>query len=221
LSPACPDWNQDDPRDLPRIVANAKALRAAVENDASLRPAPTLAMAETWHRAIYDHVFVPHADYVGHVRDSDPQFPCLVDYEVSVGSANGVKASDVPAALDSFIRATQQIVLALDRAVPAGTIARSRPEVQAIVRLCAYAHGEWIRIHPFANGNGRTARILANWIAVRYGLPAFVRIKPRPDDALFAGAAAASMRGDHGPTEAMFAEMLIDALEASDRLPSA
>ena len=217
MSLACPDWNQDDPRDLPRIIANAKALRAAVENDALSRPAPTLALAEAWHRRIYDHVFVPHSDYVGHVRDSDPQFPCLVDYEVGVGSADGIKASDVPAALESFIRATRQVVLALDRAVPTGTIVRSRPEVQAIVRLCAYVHGEWIRIHPFANGNGRTARIWANWIAVRYGLPAFVRIKPRPDDALFAGVAAASMRGDHRPAEAMFAQMLMNALAASNR----
>jgi fido (protein-threonine AMPylation protein) len=221
LSPGsnCPDWSQDDPRDIPRIIENVKALRAVVENDAIERPAPSLAMAEAWHRQIYDRVFVPHPDYVGHVRDSDPRFPCLIDYEVAVGSAEGVKASQVPAALDSFIRAIRQVASSLDRAVPAGTIARSRPEVQAIVRLCAYTHGEWIRIHPFANGNGRTARVWANWIAVRYGLPAFVRIKPRPDGALFAGAAGASMRGDHGPTEAMFARMLADALAAASRLP--
>ena len=85
----------------------------------------------------------------------------------------------------------------------------------AIVRLCAYAHGEWIRIHPFANGNGRTARVWANWIAVRYGFPPFVRIKPRPDDVLFAGAAELSTRGDHRPTEAIFASMLDEALRAA------
>jgi hypothetical protein len=212
LSPACPDWNQDDPADLPRIIANVKALWPSIANDAVTRPLPALAIAEAWHRQIHDGVSVPHPDYIGHIRDSDPQFPCLVDYEVAVGSARGVKASDVPAELEAFIRATRQIVSALDTAVPPGTIARSRPEVQAIVRLCAYSHGEWIRIHPFANGNGRTARVWANWLAVRYGLPAFVRIKPRPDDALFAGAAAASMRGRHQPTEAMFAQMLADAV---------
>jgi hypothetical protein len=49
---------------------------------------------------------------------------------------------------------------------------------------------------------------------VQYGLPPFVRIKPRPADVLFAGAAAMSMRGDHRATEVMFVSMLDDALAA-------
>lgn len=32
-----------------------------------------------------------------------------------------------------------------------------------------YAHYEFIRIHPFNNGNGRTGRILMNWIALKFG----------------------------------------------------
>ena len=28
----------------------------------------------------------------------------------------------------------------------------------AVVKLAAWAHGEWIWIHPFINGNGRPAR---------------------------------------------------------------
>lgn len=54
-------------------------------------------------------------------------------------------------------------------------------------------HGLWVRIHPFANGNGRTARLWV-WAALRYGLPSFVRTKPRPD----ATAYAAAMQGDYG-----------------------
>lgn len=208
----CPDWNEDRPGDLPTIIANIKNLWPLIEADATTRPVPSLALAIEWHRRIYDGVGVPLADYVGHVRDSDPQFPCLVDYEVAVGTSRGVRARDVPASLDAFVSATALVVAALDAAVPPGAIASDPPAVAAIVRLCAYAHGEWIRIDPFANGNGRSARVWANWIAVRYGLPPFVRIKPRPDDVLFAGAAEMSMRGDHLPTEAMFASMLGDAL---------
>ena len=215
----CPDWNEDRPGDLSRIIANIKALWPVVEADAIARPAPSLAIALEWHCRIYDRVAVPHPDYVGRVRDSDPQYPCLIDYEVAVGTARGVRARDVPGALDAFARATTTVVAALDAAVPPGTVASSPPAVPAIVRLCAYVHGEWIRIHPFANGNGRTARVWANWIAVRYGLPPFVRIKPRPDDVLFAGVAEMSMRGDHRPTEAMFASMLGDALRATIDLP--
>ena len=217
--PACPDWNEDNPADLPRIIANIRDLWPAIEADAIARPAPSLAIALEWHRRIYDCVAVPYLDYVGQVRDSDPHHPCLVDYEVSVGTARGVRARDVPAALDAFVRAVTTVVTALDTAVRPGVVVSSPPAVAAIVRLCASAHGEWIRIHPFANGNGRTARVWANWIAVRYGLPPFVRIKLRPDAVLFTGAAEMSMRGDHRPTEAMFASMLDDALRAATGQP--
>ncbi len=32
-----------------------------------------------------------------------------------------------------------------------------------------YAHYEFIRIHPFNNGNGRTGRILMNLVAMKFG----------------------------------------------------
>jgi cell filamentation protein len=32
-----------------------------------------------------------------------------------------------------------------------------------------FAHYEFIRIHPFNNGNGRTGRILMNIIALKFG----------------------------------------------------
>lgn len=70
----------------------------------------------------------------------------------------------------------------LDTAVPAGRIPTALGVVAAIVRLCACAHGEWIRIHPFANGNGRT------------------------------GAGEMSIRRDHRPTEAMFVSLLQDGI---------
>jgi hypothetical protein len=212
LTSACPDWSDDQPTDLPRIVANIAGLWPSVEADAKARTTPSLELALMWHQAIYDGVSVPDADYVGAIRDSDPAHPCLVDYEVGVGSAPGVLARDVPDALDAYIRAVRQVIASLDRAVPSATTPNEGPVVMATVRLCAYAHGEWVRIHPFANGNGRTARVWANWLAVRYGLPGFVRIKPRPEDALFAGAAAMSMRGDHRATEVLFVAMLNDAL---------
>lgn len=185
-----------------------------VEADAASRPAPSLAIALDWHRRIYAGVAVPHADYVGNVRDSDPSFPCLIDYEVGVGSAPGVVARDVPGALDAFFRAATTVTSTLDGAIPVGGPPTTPATISAVIRLCAQAHGEWIRVHPFANGNGRTARVWANWFALRYGLPPFVHIKPRPADVHFSGAAQMSMRGDHRATEAMFARMLTDALLA-------
>ncbi|MEA2690858.1 MAG: hypothetical protein QOJ16_245, partial [Acidobacteriota bacterium] len=83
----------------------------------------------------------------------------------------------------------------------------------AVLTLCAWAHSEWVRIHPFANGNGRTARLWVNSIAMRYGLPPFLRIRPRPGDG-YGRVSAAAMRGDWRPTVALFRQMYINSLRA-------
>ena len=80
-------------------------------------------------------------------------------------------------------------------------------KLRGVLSLCAVLHGEWARIHPFANGNGRTARLWANWGALRYGLPPFVTVKPRPGEP-YGLAAMASMSGNHAATIAAFHEML-------------
>nr|GFD18335.1 hypothetical protein [Tanacetum cinerariifolium] len=38
-----------------------------------------------------------------------------------------------------------------------------------LVALLAYAHHRFVAIHPFTNGNGRTARLLTNFLAFRHG----------------------------------------------------
>ena len=82
----------------------------------------------------------------------------------------------------------------------------------AVIDLCAWAHAEWVRIHPFANGNGRTARIWANALLMRYGLPPAIRLRPRPDGG-YGDAGAAAMNGDWRATVAVFSRMLAESLE--------
>jgi len=71
--------------------------------------------------------------------------------------------------------------------------------LNAILELAAWAHAEWVRIHPFANGNGRTARLWANSIMLRYSLPPVVRLRPRPNGG-YGDAAGRSMKGEWEPT---------------------
>ena len=48
------------------------------------------------------------------------------------------------------------------------------------VNLAAWVHAEFVRIHPFSDGNGRTARILMNFILLKYGyLPIVIQYKDR------------------------------------------
>ncbi len=94
----------------------------------------------------------------------------------------------------------------LDEDLPVGK-ELDADELAAIIDLCAWAHAEWVRIHPFTNGSGRTARLWANFLAMRYGLPPFVRLRPRPD-AGYEDDGAKAMQGDWKPTAVVFRRLL-------------
>ena len=146
----------------------------------------------------------------------DSRFPELYGYEVEIGGVPGLPSVSVPQALVGFQAAARAACAQLDDVIepsPAATVALGSVQLHGVLTLCAFLHGEWVRIHPFANGNGRTARLWANWAALRYGLPPFLTIKPRPGQ-LYAAAGMASMRGDHRVALAVFRQMLDEYLAA-------
>jgi hypothetical protein len=219
---AGPGWRDDDAADAPRIAANAAALvRALRDHTAAARSLPLLDDARAWHAQLYAGCDVPVDCYLGHFR-GDPTCPELVDYEVGLGPVlgdgyperMGIPAALVADELDVFIAGVHRALGVLDSVVLQRQRPRTVDELHSIVALIAEVHGEWVRIHPFANGNGRTARIWAAFLALRYGLPVFVRLKPRPDDVAYARAAKRSMgrppdfRGDHSEAVAVFGHML-------------
>jgi fido (protein-threonine AMPylation protein) len=187
---------------------NIASLLPQFQAEAATRPLPTIALAQDWHRAIYAGVQLPEPYYAGEVRDSDPSFPELYGYEVAVGGVRGTPSKDVPAELARFEQRIQTACGVLDAAVPLGQLPPDDQVLQSVLTACAIVHGEWIRIHPFANGNGRTARLWATWVGMRYGLPPFIEIKPRPAGTAYAAAASASMRGDHRLCLVLFDQML-------------
>lgn len=207
-------WFEDPPEDLPRIRANLRGLLAEIARAAPQRRRPTVAMAQEWHRRVYEGVTLPVKYYAGEIRDSDPDYPELIDYEVLVGSYPGVAAKHVPAALEPFQRDLQRQVADLDQQVPVAESGKPWPgdrlALDAFLDLCSFTHGEWVRIHPFANGNGRIARLWVNWCALRYGLPPFLRLKPRPEAEEYGNAAGLSMRGDHEPMKAFLLDLLLE-----------
>lgn len=122
---------------------------------------------------------------------------------------SGAAPSAVAEELGRFEARLVRAVEALDRAIDQ-TGVETEDQLRAVIDLCAWTHGEWVRIHPFANGSGRTARLWVNHIAMRYGLPPFARLRPRPDGGYGAGAAA-SMTGDWKKMIPIFDDMLATA----------
>jgi len=201
-------WNEDRPEDRVLIERNSSALLRQIVGEAELRRLPSVPLAQSWHRRIYEGVALPVWYFAGEIRDSDPEYPELIGYEVAVGAAEGLPSAEVPSELVLFESSVQMAVSHLDSLIPVDSKPANVELVNSVITLCALAHGEWVRIHPFANGNGRTARLWANWCAARYGLPLFVRVKPRPSGAAYAQAAADSMRGDHRLAVRAFLDML-------------
>lgn len=204
-------WNEDPPGSESRILENAEALLRELAAEADRRLPPTVAMAQQWHRRLYRGIELPVPYYAGEPRDSDPACPELQGYEVAVGTARGAPSELVPAALRSFEASAQRAVTPLDAAIAPARQPSDGRRLHGVLSLCAAMHGEWVRIYPFANGNGRTAKLWANWAALRYGLPPFVTIKPRPGDP-YGLAAMASMSGNHTATIAAFSQMLRERL---------
>ena len=127
---------------------------------------------------------------------------------VQVAGSEAVPSGEVIEALGGFERTLRRVIEVLDEAYPAGTDL-DIDGLAAAIDLAAWAHAEWVRIHPLANGNGRIARIWANAVLMRYGLPPVVRLRPRPDSG-YGRAAAAAMRGNWRPTALAIRRMLVD-----------
>ena len=192
-------WNSDPPGSQRQLAANIERILTEIQSEAEKRFPPLVAGAQKWHRAIYERVALPVPYYAGEFRDSDARFPELIGYGVVVGGEPGVKSADVPDALLQFEAGARKAVERVDALLPPSSGPSNTRQLAAIAELSAVCHGEWIRIHPFANGNGRTARLWVAWISARYRLPLFLSVTPRPEANRYAIAAGHSMRGNHSP----------------------
>lgn len=196
------DWDEDSPR----LRQNLARILEQIAEDAAQRRSPTLEFALNWQRTFMQGLKV-NPRYVAAFRGA----PGLERTGVKIGRFWGTRPSDVAQELRKFEQKLQAAVSRFDEALPLGKDL-SGDEVDAVIDLCAWAHAEWVRIHPFANGNGRTARLWANFLVMRDGLPPFVSLRPRPDEG-YEAAGGRAMRGLWEPTAAAFRRMLNRFLE--------
>ncbi|MCF3650058.1 Fic family protein [Synoicihabitans lomoniglobus] len=198
-----PDWDEDSPR----LRQNLKQVLTAIRAQAAARGKLRLTDAKTWHRVMMAGLTPPDKTMVGRFRGTDP----LTSVEILVGSYPGVAAAEVAAQTTQFETTLGQITQHLDATIAPGATL-TPDQLTAIIEACAWVHAEWVRIHPFANGNGRTARFWANAIAMRYQLPPFIRLRPRPNFG-YDIASGETMLGHRKPTIVTFRRMLDAFLE--------
>jgi hypothetical protein len=205
-----PDWDEDSPQ----LRDNLTKILEEVATQADRRDIPSLETARRWQSLVMQGLEVPQSVFVGAFRGE----PGLEEIQVRVGINYGVDSAEVAVALNQFEAKLQLVLVDLDNTIPMG-LEPGEDQQNAVVDVCAWAHAEWVRIHPFANGNGPTARIWANFIALRYNLPPFVRLRPRPNDG-YGEAGFQAMRGDWKPTVAVFRKLLDMFLDEDRAQPS-
>lgn len=200
-----PSWDEDSPA----LRRNLSKVFDEIVRSAQRREFPTLTSAKHWQSLLMKDLTVPDGRFVGAFRGE----PGLEKIQVRIGVHYGVDAAEVAEELAEFQKKLHALLRELDTMLPTGQDPDA-DQLAAVVDLCAWVHAEWVRIHPFANGNGRTARLWANFIAMRYGLPPFIRLRPRPNYS-YGEAGAKAMHGDWKPTAVVFRRLLDAFLDES------
>ncbi|MGA7217306.1 MAG: Fic family protein [Candidatus Sulfotelmatobacter sp.] len=197
-----PSWDADSPR----LRRNLERVLKEIVSRARLREAPKVDSARRWQTFFMKGLNVPEPRFIGAFRGG----PELEGLQVKVGSHYGVPPAKVAKELRHFESTLQNLITQLDSELSFDD-EPDADQLAAVIDVCGWSHAEWVRIHPFGNGNGRTARLWANFIAVRYGLPPFIRLRPRPDPG-YANAGAQAMQGAWEPTATLFQQLLPDFL---------
>ncbi|MGZ5283775.1 MAG: Fic/DOC family protein, partial [Bacteroidia bacterium] len=81
--------------------------------------------------------------------------------------------------------------------------------VEDNIHCLVYAHYEFIKIHPFVNGNGRTGRILMNLVAMKLGYE-FLQLYHRAGESrkIYIEAMKSADRGNFTPLRALISNGL-------------
>jgi cell filamentation protein len=103
-----------------------------------------------------------------------------------------------------------------------GSLHRNTPckfkSVDRVIKALAEVHVELILIHPYPEGNGRTARVLASLMAAQAGLSPldFKDMEGKWRDE-YMSAIHRGLYGDYKPMEELFAQLILKSTKAAKR----
>lgn len=200
----CPEWEYARVTGHPRVVADASA---AVLSQLRRRQMDTRCVASDT-RPVHRHVFHElvdrsHEYFAGHYRGE--RFRCLQHYEVRVGGdpSVGAPARQVAGLMRELTEIVLATVDALDEghALPDAQLSAADKLLYTVIAACRIFE-QFLRVHPYANGNGHVGRFLIWAILGRYGYwPLRWTMEPRPPDPPYTELICRYRRGDKSPLE--------------------
>lgn len=196
---------QFEPNSRGRVLRNLLGIRRKREMDAleavKLVEATDYAIRHisAKHRFSAQDICALHRQWLGKV------YPWAGEYRqvnISKGSFTFAMAAQVP-----------RLMAGLEKTVLAAYTPCNFVEPEKVVEALAVTHCELVLIHPFREGNGRLARLLATLMALQAGLPLldFSGIRGKKREAYFA-AVQAGMGRNYAPMEAIFRTVIAKTL---------
>lgn len=168
----CPAWEYDDHPDADRLLpGRCKNLLIELRTGA-ISPDRTVHDTRPVHGQMFENLTPPETPYyAGHYRGET--LKCLKHYGVMVGSDRrvGVPPRNVAPDLETLSRdALKPGFVALDAAFALpNTRVPPEDKLYFLVVFASRVLVEFLRIHPYANGNGHMGRFLVWVIMARFG----------------------------------------------------
>lgn len=120
--------------------------------------------------------------FAGNYR-GDSRFKCLRNYRVGVGGDPlvGAPPASVRTDIDALTKVVEQFVQNIEG--PAGQRLSANDRILYVVEGVCYVLAEFLRIHPYANGNGHLGRFTVWALLLRFGyVPRSWPLEERPPD---------------------------------------
>jgi Fic family protein len=109
-----------------------------------------------WHKRLFEGV----RDHAGKVRTAD-----YGEERLDFGPNKSIARERVPEELDRHIDLSKGLFRQLDK------LTHTISFVEEAIKAAAYIHADLVKIHPFRDGNGRTARLAMKYVLLKYNLP--------------------------------------------------
>lgn len=154
-----------------------------------------IAHIDQHHRFTAGDIQRLHRQWLGGIYDWAGEYR---NTNISKGGFLFASAAQVPRLMAAFEKAE------LSRHTPCDGMDETR-----LIEALAHTHAELVLIHPFREGNGRCARLLAWLMALQAGLPPldFSPLAGRGRKAYFA-AVQAALDGNYPPMQACFSRVI-------------
>lgn len=168
------------------------------------------------HRHLFETLVWKRLEYyAGHYRGEN--FRCLRNYNVRIpaDSRVGVPAPDVDAAMQAFAVALAPRLAKFDQVYlnPDSSLSEGR-KLEFLVAFTCKSFEVFLRIHPFANGNGHIGRFLIWMLLSRFDYwPIGWPIDPKPPDPPYSNLIARYRSGDCIPLEAWITSHIRRSIE--------